>query len=245
MHNTAYEYLALNFLYIPFAVDNLKDAVAGLKALNFRGFTVSMPYKQDIMRYLDKIDPVAKQIGAVNTVLHENGKLSGYNSDWIGALEALKEVTTLKDKRVLLLGAGGAARAIAYGLRKSQAKITIFNRTEKKAKNLAKVFSVQYGGTIKQVRNFDYDILINATSVGFTDDASIIEPSVLRSNKIVMDVVFDKLQTTFLRAAKEKDCPTVPGYRMLMHQALFQFNMFTGRKAPFSIMEKLLVEKLS
>ena len=126
MHNAAYQNLGANYVYIPIAVTDLHNAIIGLKALDFRGTAVSMPYKQEIIKYLDKIDPTAKKIGAVNTVLNEGGTLIGYNSDWIGAVEALKEVTKLKGKTAILIGAGGASRAIAYGLKENKTNVIVF-----------------------------------------------------------------------------------------------------------------------
>ena len=196
------------------------------------------------MKYLDKIDPIAKKIGAVNTVSNDNDILTGYNSDWIGAMEALKEISDLKNKSVILIGAGGAARAIAYGLEENQAKVTIFNRTSEKAKELSKEFNLIFGGNLDEIKNIDdYDILINATSVGFHPgiDKCVVDESIIKKNKIVMDVVPNPLETPFLRIVKNKGCKIIPGYRMLIYQALFQFELYTGKKAPFEVMEKALL----
>lgn len=247
MHNSSYEHLKLNFIYVPMTITNLKGAVEGIKAFNCRGFTVSMPYKQEVMKFLDKIDPIAKDISAVNTVSNDNGALTGYNSDWIGAVEALKEVSKLSGKTAVLIGAGGAARAIAYGLKENKAKVIVFNRTQEKAKELAKEFDLNFGGNLKDLEKLDdYDILINATSVGFYPNAndSVIEGKFIKNDKIVMDVVFNPLETPLLKLAKRKGCKIVPGYRMLIHQALFQFELFTGKKAPFKVMETALTKTL-
>lgn len=247
MHNSAYQYFGLNFIYIPLTVSDCKCAVAGIRALNFRGSAVSMPHKQEVMKYLDKIDPIAKKIGAVNTVSNDNGILMGYNSDWIGAMDALKKVCNLQNKIVVLIGAGGAARAIAYGLKENGAKAIIFNRTPEKAEILANEFDLEFGGSIEEIQKLeDYDILINATSTGFYPnvDESIVDESALKKNKIVMDVVFNPLETPLLKFAKNKNCKVVPGYRMLIYQALFQFELFTGKKVPFKIMEKALIDIL-
>lgn len=247
MHNSAYQHLGLNFIYIPLTVSDCKNAVAGIRALNFRGSAVSMPHKQEVMKYLDKIDSVAKKIGAVNTIANDDSILTGYNSDWIGAMDALKEVCDLQNKTVVLIGSGGAARAIAYGLKENGSKVIIFNRTPEKAEILAKEFNLEFGGSIEYIKKLeDYDILINATSVGFYPNVeeSIVDESTLKENKIVMDVVFNPLETPLLKFAKNKKCKVVPGYRMLIYQALFQFELFTGKKAPFEIMEKALIDIL-
>ncbi len=160
-------------------------------------------------------------------------------------MDALKEVVDLKGKRVALLGAGGAASAIAYGLKDNNARTTIYNRTEKKGRELAELFGQEFGGPINNVSKKEYDILINATSVGFEKtDQAIIDKEAVAEGKVVMDVVFNHLETPLLKSAKEKHCKIIPGYRMLIHQALFQFQLFTGHKAPFSVMEKALIQNL-
>jgi len=247
MHNSAYEDLGVNFLYIPFTVSDCKDAVAGIRALGFRGSSVSMPYKQEVMKYLDKIDPIAEEIGAVNTIVNDDGLLTGFNSDWIGAMEALKEVIDLQDKKVVLLGAGGASRAIAYGLKQNNCKTIIYNRTAEKGKSLAQDFGLDFGGAIEDFKNIeDYDILINATSVGFypSEDELIVNEKDLKENKVVMDIVIKPLETPLLKSANAKNCKIISGYRMLIYQALFQIEKYTGRQAKFEVLEKALLEKL-
>jgi shikimate dehydrogenase len=238
MHTAAYEAMHEDMIYIPFTVTDVKSAIAAIRALHFVGTAVSMPHKQEVMKYLDKIDPVAKEIGAVNTVLNRNGILTGYNSDWIGAMAALKEVCTIRNKKVALLGAGGAARAIAYGLKANKAVVTIYNRSEKKGKMLAKDFGHAYGGRPNQAK--DYDILINATSVGFLDEKSII--SSVKEGTIVMDVVFNRKETPLLKIAR--NCRHVYGYKMLIYQAIFQIELWTGKSPSFKVMETALLNAL-
>ena len=233
MHNTAYGSLGVNFFYMPFTVSDCENAVKGIRALNIRGSSVSMPYKQEVIKYLDKLDPIAKEIGAVNTIVNDNGVLTGFNSDWIGAMEALKEVSKLENKKVIMIGAGGAARAIAYGLKINKAETTIFNRTKEKARYLAKEFHLKYGGGINEIKKVnDYDILINATSVGFVPDEkdSVLSLDEIKENKIVMDVVINPMITPFLSYAQKKNCKIISGYRMLIYQALFQIEKYSGKK---------------
>jgi shikimate dehydrogenase len=247
MHNAVYQHIGVNYIYVPLTISDLKGAITGIRALNIRGSSVTMPYKQEVLKYLDEIDPVAKEIGAVNTIVNDNGFLTGYNSDWIGAVEALKEVCTLKDKIVVLLGAGGAARAIAYGLKKNGSKVIIFNRDKEKARNLAEEFGLKFGGGIEDTGKIKtYDVIINATSVGFSPNPkdSIVKSSEIKEGTVAMDVVFNPIETPFLKLAKAKNCKIVPGYRMLIHQALFQIELYTGKKAPFKVMEKALVNGL-
>jgi shikimate dehydrogenase len=244
MHNAAYRALDLDFVYMAFGVVDLKMAIEGARGLGIRGLGVSMPFKQEVIQYLDQIDGTAEAIGAVNTICNENGKLLGYNSDWIGAIRALEEKTQIKGRRVVLVGAGGVGRAIVYGVKKKGGNIAIFDRTAEKARQLATEFRIELGGSINDVkREKDYDILINATSVGSSPniEENIFPSDALIPRKVVMDVVFDPPETTLIKAAKDAGCVAIPGYRMLIHQALFQFELYTGQKAPFEIMEKALL----
>jgi shikimate dehydrogenase len=244
MHNAAYNELNSNFIYVPFAVEDIKTAINGLRAMNFKGSAVSMPHKQEVMKYLDEIDTTAKKIGAVNTIINQEGKLKGYNSDWVGAMDALKEITSLKGKKVVLIGAGGAARAIAYGLKENNCKVTIFNRTFEKAKNLANEFNLGYGENIRDIVNYDYDILINATSVGYNLDAgkSIVNKDSIKENKVIMDIVTNPIITPILEIAKEKNCKIISGYKMLIYQAMFQIELWTGKKPKFETMEEAILK---
>jgi len=247
MHNAGYQALGLNFVHIPITTGDIKNAVSGIRGFNLRGVTVSMPHKQTIMEHLDKIDSVAQAIGAVNTVSNDNGVLMGYNSDWIGAMTALKEVTEVESKKVIVIGAGGAARAIVYGLTQNKAKVTIYGRTVDKAKSLAKDFDAEFGGDLEALTSApDYDIVINATPVGSVAiaDESLAGESFFRSGTVAMDVITVPSDTKFLKHAQAKGATPVYGYRMLIHQALFQMEMFSGQKAPFEVMEKALMEAL-
>lgn len=245
MHNAGYESLGVNFVYVPITTSNPKDAIAGVRGFNLRGNTVSMPHKQAVMEYLDNIDPVAQTIGAVNTVLNEDGVLTGYNSDWVGAMTALQEATELKGKRVVVIGAGGAARAIVYGLKQNEATAVVYSRDAEKGKALATEFDAKFGGGLNDLPSAEYDVVINATSVGFGTEESIVDSSFFKPNTVAMDVVFVPAETTFLKDAKEQGATVVPGYRMLIHQALFQMELFTGKKAPFEVMEQALLNALN
>jgi shikimate dehydrogenase len=248
MHNAGYQALGVNFVYIPITTDDIKNAIAGVRGFGLRGNTVSMPHKQDVMQYLDEIDPTAETIGAVNTVSNENGVLTGFNSDWIGAMNALKEVTDLAGKKIIVIGAGGAARAIVYGLTQEKASITVFGRTVNNTKELAESFSAAYGGDLTALKTVsDYDIVINATPVGSAKSGNnecLVDDSFFKPDTIAMDVITVPAETTFLKYAKAKGAKTVPGYRMLIHQALFQFELFVGEKPPLEVMEKALLEAL-
>ncbi|HJQ08053.1 MAG TPA: shikimate dehydrogenase [Candidatus Saccharimonadales bacterium] len=248
MHNAGYAAIGENAVYVPITTNDIQNAIAGVRGFNLRGNTVSMPHKQVVMQYLDKIDPVAEAIGAVNTVANDSGVLTGYNSDWIGAMNALKEVTELAGKQVIVIGAGGAARAIVYGLLQNKANPIIFNRDIGKAKNLAVDLKAEIGGDLGALKAVSgYDIVINATPVGSAKsetDGCLVDGDFFKQDTVAMDVITVPAETMFLKYAKNKGAQTVPGYRMLIHQALFQMELFTGKKAPFEVMEKALLGTL-
>ncbi len=245
IHNAGFQSLGLNFAFAAFHATNVKEAISGIRGLNIRGISVTIPHKVTVMEYLDEIDETAKKIGAVNTIVNDNGKLTGYNTDCDGAVQALKEQTSLKGKRILLVGAGGAARAIAFGLKKEGASIVITNRTVKKAKDLAEHVGVSFV-EIEETANQKIDIIINATSVGMTpkENASAIPSVLLRKNVVVFDIVYTPKETKLIQDAKSAGCTIVYGYKMLLYQAVEQFKLFTKKDAPVAIMEQALVNAL-
>ena len=243
MHNAGYRALDLPFVYVAFSIDNPQEAVLAMRYLGIRGFAVSMPHKIAIMPYLDTIDETAAKIGAVNTIVNDDGHLTGYNTDWVGAVHALEEKVDLSGKRSVVVGAGGAARAIVYGLVERGSHVTIFNRTPESGAALARNFGAAFGGGLAELASAgEYDVLVNATSVGFhASEASIVPASMLQAGSTVLDAVFLPPQTKLLRDAGARGCITVQGTRMLVHQALFQFELYTGVAAPLEVMEEALL----
>ncbi|MDP6648100.1 MAG: shikimate dehydrogenase, partial [Candidatus Woesearchaeota archaeon] len=189
------------------------------------------------------IDETAQKIGATNTIVNKNDKLMGYNTDYYGAIEALKEKTPLNNKKALVLGAGGAARAVIYGLKKEGAGITIVNRTKEKAEKLASDFDVKFS-EINNMKKLviDNDIIVNTTSVGMVPNIneSIIKEDEFVSGKIVMDIVPIPPNTKLLKIAKSAGCQVISGNRMLLHQAIKQFRLWTGQDPKFKLMESKL-----
>lgn len=244
IHNAGYKKLRIadEFIYLRAEVKpkDLKDAIAGVKAFGIRGVSVTMPHKQTVMKYLDKIDKDAKKIGAVNTIVNDNGRLAGFNTDWIGALTALKKRTNLKEKQVAVIGAGGAARAIVYGLRRKGALVKIFNRSLKKAKELAKEFKSQFSSLDSLEELAKMDIIINATSVGMNEDQSLVDKKFLNKNQIIFDVVYSPKETLLIKNALKIGAKVVYGYEMLLYQGIAQFELYTGMKAPIETMRKAL-----
>ncbi len=247
MHEAGYRALGLAFAYVPFEVRDLSDAVAGMRGLGIRGLGVSHPFKQEVIPLLDALDPVAARIGAVNTIVNDDGHLVGHNTDWIGAVRALEEVRTLGGARVLLIGAGGAARAIAFGLAQRSAITTIANRDRSKAARLAEQVGGSEADWSEVTRAGSYDVVINATALGQTgvDPASPVPREAFRRGQIVMDIVYKPVRTRLLDEARQGGAVVVHGGRMLLYQAAAQFEAYVarvamGRSAPLEAMDTAL-----
>ncbi len=257
MQNAAFQKLGLNFAYaaFPIANENLQDAVKGIKALGFRGVNVTIPHKVEIMAYLDEIDEEAKEIGAVNTIVNDGGKLIGYNTDGAGYVRSLLQETGIRldGKRALLVGAGGAARAVSISLARHGVKeITIANRSVDKAKKLAEnaeryteVKAIDLG-SLSSSSLADTDLLINTTSVGMypqVDDLPI--PSeFLHSGLLVSDLIYNPMQTRLLKEAALAGASTHEGLGMFIHQGALAFKLWTGVEAPIDVMTNVVLEKL-
>lgn len=241
MHNAAYKKLGLNNSFMAFDTTDLKSTIRCIRDLNIKGVSVTIPHKIKVMALLDKIDGTAREIGAVNTIIRSNGRLTGTNTDWIGALDALKEKTALKGKRVALIGAGGGARAIAYGLKKEGAYVSVFNRTLESAVSLSKDLKLDgYFPLGENARIKEHEIVINATAVGMDGDRSPVSKTSFRPNQVVFDIVYSPRVTKFLKMAKKAGCCIITGDRMLLHCVKRQFELFTGHKAPIKVMERIL-----
>lgn len=217
IHNAAYKYLGIDdqFVYLGsnVKITEVKKITETMKVMkNFRGLTCTIPHKIEVMKYLDWVDETAKKIGAVNTVVNDNGVLKGYNTDWLGAIIPLEKVTNLKNKKVAVIGAGGAARAIVFGLISKGAKVKIFNRTKKKAFNLAKEFNCEAGGLNNQGEINNFDIIINATAVGMKpfEKEMPIDSKYLTKKQIVFDIVYTPFETKLLKEAKKKGGKNYP-----------------------------------
>jgi shikimate dehydrogenase len=246
MHLAGYRALGLPFTYVPFAVTDLEGAVRGMRALGIRGFGVSMPFKQAVLPLLDALDPIAAKIGAVNTIVNDAGRLTGHNTDWIGAVRAIEERRSLGGARVLLIGAGGAARAIAYGLKEQRAEVWIANRDVTKAAALASDVGVSSLDLSALGRAGEYDVVINATSAGMreVDPRSLVPEGAMREGLTVMDIVYKPIETELIKAAARRGATAIHGGRMLLHQAARQFELYTGVEAPLSAMDQALREQI-
>ena len=247
MHNAGYRALGLNWRYVPFEVSDLAGALAGMRALNIRGLGVSMPFKREIMPLLDEISDTAQEIGAVNTVVNQDGHLVGHNTDWMGAPRALEERMQLADTKVLLLGAGGAARAVAFGLLRHGARVTLCNRHDEKAQQLANELGTAHMPWQLRDQSAAFDALVNATSLGMSDVCgdSPWSATALRSDLVVMDIVYKPLETQLIRIATKVGATAIHGGRMLLHQAAAQFELYTKQDAPLTAMDAGLRDALA
>ncbi len=250
MYNAAIEVLGLNFRYVPFVVDDLEQAVNGLRHLGIAAVGVTIPYKIDIIPFLDELDADARRIGAVNVVVNRDGRLIGGNTDGRGARRALAEqMPDLHGRRIVLLGAGGAARAIAFALHDAGARLTILNHTPAGAAGLA----ADVGGGAA-AGGFDRlpellprsEILINTTPVGMAGTAaagqSPVPTRLLHPGLLVMDIVAKPPVTALLQAALDRGCPVVYGSRMLLWQGVEKFHLYTGVEPPIAVMEAAMEE---
>ncbi len=249
MHNAAFEHLGLNFAYLAFRVTDVEGAIRGARALDVRGLSVTVPHKVAVMPHLDEIDPVARAIGAVNTVVNDGGRLKGCNTDWIGFVRSLEGHVDAAGRRVTILGAGGAARAIAFGLKEKGSVLTILNRAEEvgMASSLAAEIGCPWGDLGRTDAVAGADIVVNATSVGMAplQDRTVVDPVHLRPGQVVVDIVYTPMETRFLREARARGCRAIPGYEMLVLQGATQFELWTGRPAPVDLMRSILKERLA
>ncbi|GAJ38144.1 shikimate dehydrogenase [Saccharococcus caldoxylosilyticus] len=256
MHNDAFRHMNIAAHYHAFHVEPeyLKDAVAGVRALGIAGLNVTIPHKTAVMPLLDDIDAEARRIGAVNTIVNENGRLIGYNTDGPGYVRALEEETNveIKDKRILLIGAGGAARGIYFSLIDRGAKqIDICNRTVPKAKQLieegdAAVSSAAYSLNEAEQRLGEYDIVINTTSVGMYPNMEEMPLSLanLKEGTIVSDIIYNPLETKWLKEARERNAIVQNGVGMFIYQGALAFEKWTGIFPDVERMKKIVMEQL-
>lgn len=259
LHNAAFNSLKLDYAFLAFKVKSAEvgNAISGMRALGILGLNVTMPHKKAVISHLDEIDQTAKFLNAVNTIHNKNGKLFGFNTDGIGALKALKENgVNPAGKKVLLLGSGGAARAIAYALAKEADELVVLNRTVEQAKELASLLNRTFSKKVVadsltpsaiQENLQGCDILVNATSVGMKPNAnqSLIAPEWLKPNLAVMDIVYNPIETKLAKDAKSAGAKVVSGVEMLIYQGAASFEIWTGKSAPVEVMRKAALDHLN
>ncbi len=256
MHNAVIKDLNLDYVYLAFNVNpyDLKLAVKALKTLDVKGINVTIPFKEKIIKYLDEINPIGQKIGAVNTIKNEDGYLIGKNTDAEGSKKAiLNSGYAISGRNVLILGAGGAARALSYGLANDINKITIINRNKNRAEKLAKELNRNFGIDIKSKKfststlkeeTKKADLLINTTPIGMYPNVDItpISAEFFHKDLFVFDVVYNPLETKLLKEAKECGCKTLGGLDMLVYQGVSAFEWWTNEKPNVNIMKSKIIE---
>lgn len=259
IQNAAFNALNLDIVYTAFTVkpSKVSDALAGMRALDILGLSVTMPHKETVIPHLDWIDKTAKCLNAVNTIHCKEGKLLGYSTDGVGALEALrKNSADPRGKRVLILGAGGAARVIAHILTDEVEELVVLNRTGLKVEKLAETLKQKFGKKIVtgslspeviEEKMCNTDILLNTTSVGMKPNInqSLIAPNWLKPDLVVMDIVYNPLETQLIKDAKAAGAKVISGVEMLIYQGAAAFEIWTGQRAPVLVMRKAVLEKLN
>jgi shikimate dehydrogenase len=245
MHNAAFAHIGYDAVYLAFRIKDIRAGVNAIRALGIRGVSVTIPHKVSLMEFLDEIDDMAETIGAVNTIINQDDKLKGYNSDWLGAVSALKEKTDISGKTVAIIGAGGAARAIGFGIKKESGRVTIVNRSADKGERLAGAIGADFC-PLSETGSLNYHILINTTPLGMTPniDTMPILKQAIRPQTVVMDIVYNPLKTRLLKEAEENGCTIIDGLAMFVYQGVFQFELWTGKNAPVDVMREAVKRNL-
>tara|TARA_Y100000590_G_scaffold181413_1_gene206791 strand:+ start:8456 stop:9277 length:822 start_codon:yes stop_codon:yes gene_type:complete len=251
IHNAAYRELDMECTYIAYKIakGDLVTGIEALKKIKISGFNVTIPHKLDMMKYLDNVDETCEKIGAVNTVLNDDGILRGFNTDMDGFLEPIKrKEIQIKNSKILLLGAGGAARAIVAGFQKEGAdEIIIVNRTKKNGDELTE-FSKKIGLYARSknidemnVLNTKFDFIVNASSLGLKNEKNIIPNNLMDEQTTVYDIIYRPLKTDLINIAKEKKSKIIFGYEMLLGQAIRSFEIWLDKKAPYDVMKRSIL----
>ena len=245
MHNTAFSIMGINAVYLAFPVQDLSMCVNAVRTLNIGGLSVTIPHKTAILPLLDEVDSLALKIGAVNTVVNRDGRLTGYNTDAIGAFMALGKKTDLRGKSCTIIGGGGAARAIGYILKEKSIKVTITNRSIDRGRNLANGLSCPFVA-LSEFNGTDTDILINTTSVGMSPDTdqSPVNEQLIRKEMVVMDIIYNPFETKLLSIAQNRGCICLNGLGMFVYQGAEQLRLWTGVNPPVGKMENAVLDAL-
>ncbi|MBI2860473.1 MAG: shikimate dehydrogenase [Chloroflexi bacterium] len=257
MHNAAFAALGIDYIYLPFRVrkEHLGRAMDGVRGLNIRGMNVTIPHKIEVMAFLDEIEPLARRIGAVNAITNDDGFLTGSNTDAGGFIQALLEHGAKPaGRKAVVLGAGGASRAISFALAEKGARLVILNRHPERARDLARQISdlspgIEAGGLSEEDLSAamrDAEILVNTTSAGMTPEASLtpVPVGLLRPGLTVFDIVYNPAETRLLREARAAGAAVIGGVDMLAWQGALAFEKWTGRKAPVGLMKQAAMRAL-
>jgi shikimate dehydrogenase len=258
LQNAAFQALKLDCVFLAFQVapSQVEAALQGVRSLGLRGLNVTMPHKNAVIPFLDEVDETARFLSSVNTILNDNGKLRGFSTDGTGAHRALEENgADLAGKKLVLLGAGGAAKAIAYTLAREVDELVLLNRTPQKLGDLAEALNQKFHKKVTVASTSpediqgslrDADILVNATNVGMhpNPDLSLVKPEWLKPSLVVMDIVYNPLETRLAKDAKAAGARVISGVEMLLYQGAASFELWTGKPAPVEVMRKAALSQL-
>ena len=245
MHNAALRMMNIDGIYVPFCIEDLKSAVNGIRGMNITGVSVTIPFKVSVMKYLDEVDADALKIGAVNTLVNHNGRLKGFNTDWMGLVQSLESAFDIKGKVCAVMGAGGTARAAIFGILRKGGVPVVLNRSVEKGELLASEWGCAFY-PLSEIGNIAADCLINTTSVGMMPDTekSPVDSAILKNFRYVMDVIYHPLYTKLLRDAENTGCATIPGLDMFIHQGAEQIKLWTGQEPPRPTMRQIVMNRL-
>jgi 3-dehydroquinate dehydratase/shikimate dehydrogenase len=245
MHNAAFRARGVNAVYLPFEVRDLRDFLGAIEPLGIAGFSVTLPHKEAILHHLDDCDPLAARIGAVNTVVVSGrGKLYGCNTDYVGVLRALGSRLALRGSRVLVLGAGGAARAVAFALAQGGAVVCVASRRKARAKELARAVRGEVAEPARLAREY-FDGIVNCTPLGmypWVKDSPLAARQL--NARVVFDLIYRPLKTRLLQVAERRGIETISGVEMFVAQGAAQWEIWNGMRAPEGLMRRAVVEAL-
>ena len=246
MHNAAFKAEGVNGRYVAFESSDLKGSIVGMRALGICGMSVTIPFKTAVIPHLDRLDPLAEEIGAVNTILNRDGRLTGYNTDGLGAMKALEAVMDLMGKRCLMVGAGGAARGIGFMARERGMTLLVANRSKDRGRELAAFLKSPFI-PLEEIADLKADVLIQTTPVGMFphQNASPVPDFVLQEGMVVLEAIYNPLETLLLKTAQARGCLTIGGLEMFIHQGAEQFRLWTGLNPPLDIMRNAVSSALS
>ena len=238
--NVGFREVGINAVYLPFEVpvENFEETIRGLLLLeNLKGFNITVPFKEKILKFGDYLSEDVEKIGSANTLKKGERGIELYNTDWLGFLKALRELVEPKNKKVLVLGAGGTAKAVVYALKKAKAKVFVWNRTTAKAKQLSEKFGVGVLENLENVENFD--VIVNTTSVGLKEnDPWLFDYEKIKPTQVVYDVIYR--ETPLVKIAKRRGAKAVNGLKMLLYQGVESFKIWTGKEPPVEKMWEVL-----
>jgi shikimate dehydrogenase len=245
MHNAAFRFLGIDAIYLPFEVEDLHHAVAGMKALGIKGASVTHPFKTQIFGLIDEVDDTAERIGAVNTLVFHTERIRGTNTDWVGAVRGLETLLPIRGHTFVVIGAGGAAMAVVFGVTSKGGEVIVVSRSEEKGRALAEEFDCAFV-PLSKIESAHGDCLVNTTPVGMypKSDEMPVPKRVLGAYKAVADVIYNPLKTKLLREAEATGATVASGFEMFVFQGTEQFKIWTGQEPPVELMKHVVLEAL-